>query len=40
MVLVLEVLIKNIGIDEEDKISSSVGYFDSITYVKTLWVHF
>ena len=34
MVLVLEVLMNNIGIDEEDMLGSSVGSSDGITYLK------
>ena len=32
MVLGLEVLMNNIGIDEEDMLGSSVGSFDGVTY--------
>ena len=38
VVLGLELLMNHIGIDEEDTMGSYVGYFDGITYGKTLWV--
>ena len=34
LVLKLEVIMNNIGIDEEDKLGFSVGYFCGIHYVK------
>ena len=39
MVLGLEVLMNNIGLDDEDMLSSSVGSFDGTTYEKNLWFH-
>ena len=38
-VMGLEVLMNHIGIDDKDTLSSSVGYFDGMTYGKNLWVH-
>ena len=40
LVLELEVLMNQSGINEEDTLGSSVGSSDGITYGKNLWVHF
>ena len=40
LVLGLEVLTNQIGLDEEDTLGYSVGSFDGLTYGKNLWLHF